>query len=34
METVNKHFENVLNVTRFLEHDELKGLRLPTDRTA
>ncbi|EFX80396.1 hypothetical protein DAPPUDRAFT_304103 [Daphnia pulex] len=29
----NSHFENYLNVTRFLEYGEMKGLRLPTDRT-
>jgi hypothetical protein len=29
----NNHFENYLNVTRFLEYGEMKGLRLPTDRT-
>lgn len=34
VETTSKHFENALNVTRFLEHDKLKALRLPTDRTA
>jgi hypothetical protein len=34
VETTNKsHFDNYLNVTRFLEYGEMKGLRLPTDRT-